>query len=285
MSKKSETEMIVAPTTALSTDVDFGNYQGAGYEGITGADLKIPFLRVLQSNSPTTRKMDDAYIPGAEEGMILLTVPETLWPSDPGCVFVPAAIQHVFIERVPFNEGRGFRGIRQASDPDVAEARLRWQRTDEGRKKPLANYPSGNGTEFAESYQVFGIAVDEASKTPIGAFSFGAQGKAITPFKTWLTEIFQFKHNGKSVPLFAHICRMTTTYESNDQGTFWVPKFKPAFNRQVKDSLVAPGTPLFNEALSLHETVTSGRVSVDSYNDTGGIPGGGDDVPADDIPF
>ena len=281
------TDLVTAPVTALSATVDFGAAQGAGYEDVQASDLKIPFLKVLQATSAQTKKKDEAYVPNAEPGNILLTIPETLIDGDKGAVFVFAGFQHVFVEQVPYDQGRGFRGIRTASDPDVAAARAAYQRTPEGRKKPLANYPTPHGTEYAETYQVFGVLVDEETMTPLGQFSFGAKGKGIGPFKTWLTTINGYRHQSaagpQQPPVYAHVGRITTTYEKNDSGEFFVPKFVPAFNRQVKDSLVGPGTPLYEMARELHEIVMAGRVDESSY-------GAGDDPldntrVNDDVPF
>ena len=269
----------------LASDADFSGYGAAGFEDITGADLKIPFLKVLQTNTPVCNKRGDDYVPDAEPGKILLTIPETLFDGETGCMFVPAAIQHIYSEQVPFEKGKGFKGVHAVDAPEVLRSIAAYRATEDGKKKPLAKYPNidnGGATEFIETWQVFGIVVNEETNLPLGAFSLAIKGKGISPFKNWLTPVHQYRHRGtQQVPLYAHVVRLTTYLDTMDNKEFFVPKFSPAFNRQVKDSLVGPGTALFERAKELHNIVLSGRVDQTSYGDADDVI----DVPAGDMPF
>ena len=100
MSKKEVAEKANTSMAAF----DYGSHAAEGFENQTQEDLKIPFLSVLQSNSP---QCDDENFPDARPGMIFNSVTEELADGKEGVVFVPATTDHVYTEWVPIDDGGG----------------------------------------------------------------------------------------------------------------------------------------------------------------------------------
>ena len=82
---------------------DFEADAGAGMENVTADDLQIPFLSILQSNSPQLDESEGKYIDGAKAGMILNTVTNEIFDGKIGlnpddlmaaCTTVAAAAQN-----------------------------------------------------------------------------------------------------------------------------------------------------------------------------------------------
>ncbi len=87
-----------AVASANSTDVagfDYGDRAGSGYEGVSGEDLSVPFLKILQANSPETDE-----VPGAQSGMLFNTVTKKMTPGAKGVGFIPCHCEFSYIEWV-----------------------------------------------------------------------------------------------------------------------------------------------------------------------------------------
>ena len=96
-----------APAGAVAT-YDYGGDQGAGFEDTSGSDLSVPFLGILQSNSPQVEDKDPT---GSEPGMLFNTVTRELVSSEDGVVFLPCHKETAYVEWVPRNKGGGFVGL------------------------------------------------------------------------------------------------------------------------------------------------------------------------------
>lgn len=71
----------------------------------TAEDFAIPFLYILQSNSPQVKKSSGDYVEGAEEGKIYNTVSKELYEE---VMLLAAHYERVFIEWIPRSKGGGF---------------------------------------------------------------------------------------------------------------------------------------------------------------------------------
>ena len=95
-------------TVAVSQPMDLATVmadQGAGLSSHTMDDLAIPFMKILSSMSPQTKKNKTEYIEGATEGMIFNTVSQDLTDGTKGISIVPCLFEPVLLEWT--DRGRG----------------------------------------------------------------------------------------------------------------------------------------------------------------------------------
>lgn len=111
---------VTAPSGVLipQTSADeLADYAGSGMENVTGRDVQIPRITILQSLSPQIRATNSEYINGAKEGMICDTAMREFWPS---IDFVPAYYDKVWLEWAPRATKKGLIAIH--ADASILEA-------------------------------------------------------------------------------------------------------------------------------------------------------------------
>ena len=251
------TEMIVAPPpteTALVT-LDYGADAAAGYEHQTKDDTTIPFLVLLQSNSPSVASGDR----GARAGCWRNTVTEEVWDRETGVLFVPATTRHVYTEWVPRDEGGGFRGQHEVDAPTVLAALSQ-------AATRLGKIPTGEGTELVETFYVYGVICgDGGHAESMAVLSFTSM--KIRAYKTWMTRLRQFVlHTPTGLvrpPLYAHHARLGSAAGKNDKGSFYIPSISSADPRGLRESLLAPSDERFVMAKACREMVDAGAAKID----------------------
>ena len=95
-------------TVAVSQPMDLATVmadQGAGLSSHTMDDLAIPFMKILSSMSPQTKKNKTEYIEGATEGMIFNTVSQDLTDGTKGISIVPCLFEPVLLEWTDRGQG------------------------------------------------------------------------------------------------------------------------------------------------------------------------------------
>lgn len=93
--------------------------------GFEKGDVAIPFLRVLQSNSPQVKKQNAKFVNGAEAGMFFNTATNEIYSGDEGLYVVPVLFKRqatLWLPRDSNAQGGGFVGELPL---DVAEAMLK----------------------------------------------------------------------------------------------------------------------------------------------------------------
>jgi len=83
---------------------------GGGFEDAGSEAYAIPFLKVLQTNSPEVDETHAKHVPGAKPGMILNSVTGDLFDAKEGVKFIPCARQWKFLRWAPRSSSQGFRG-------------------------------------------------------------------------------------------------------------------------------------------------------------------------------
>jgi hypothetical protein len=92
---KKESSAVAAPTIDLSM---VAQDQGQGLASVDMESMAIPFLKILSSMSPQTKKQKSEYVDGAEEGMIFNTVTEELHDGTEGISVIPCYFEPVALE-------------------------------------------------------------------------------------------------------------------------------------------------------------------------------------------
>lgn len=82
---------------------------GAGVDDMGMDDVAVPYLYVLQSNSPQVNPDADAYIEGAKAGMFYNNVSNEVYDGrNEGLVVIPCAYERKYVEWVPRDSGGGY---------------------------------------------------------------------------------------------------------------------------------------------------------------------------------
>jgi len=178
---------------------------GHGQETITGQDLAIPFLKILQQMSPELAKRDGKYIEGASEGMIMNGVTGQLWEAGEGVTVVPCGFKFKIIEWKP-NRG-GF--VSQYSRTDALPE---FDRDEKG----VAITKEGNILSDTAEHYVLIVHPDGSCEQALISMS-STQLKHSRKWNTMIKQkIIQSKDGPISPPIYAFMYKLTTTGESKD---------------------------------------------------------------------
>lgn len=252
---------------------DYGSEAGAGFEGTSGDDLSIPFVSILQSNSP---QVEEENPPGAKAGMLYNTVTREMIPGEQGVVFLPVHKEHVFVEWVPRNEGGGFVGT---YDPGAAEVKDAIA-ANGGQRTGKLHLPNGN--ELIETFYVYGLTLDDEGKETTGFGVVSFTSTKIKPCRDWTTAMYTLK--GKP-PMFANRARLKTVRQKNEHGTYHNFQIEP-LAATWRESLIDPQAEasLLQEAREFREMVMTGmaKANHESEHSTSGVgpEGSSEDKPA-----
>ena len=253
-----------AKSAELSTDVLDDIFETAGDGASFAADeMQIPFIRILQALSPQLNKKKPEFIEGASSSDMYNTVTGQYWDGEEGVVVVPCYQTTKYLEFVPRDQGGGFKGEIPANDPML-------QRTSrEGSKEIL---PHGN--ELVKSDQHYCLVVDaDGGFQPAVVDMKSSQLKVSRRWKTQIA-MQKIKHpkTGAMVTpaVYATMWRLSTTEESNDQGTWG--------NYQIAKESLVTDRDLLMEAKAFRESIMAGEVKA-AKDPEHASPAQDDDIP------
>lgn len=234
-------EIAKRPTNAIA-QVDFGDDAGAGFEDATRDDFAIPYLSLLQSNSP---QVEDGDMKG---GNLFNTVTEEEIET---ATIVPVAREHVFIEFVPRDQGGGFKGRHEPTSEIVRNAKA--------ASTKFGKYTTPEGNDLVETIMVY--AVDADTLAPI---VIPIKGTSIKGYKKWWSRLRahmaqQPDGSKRSVPLYANLTRVGSEKTKNEKGSFYLYEFSAA-NGSLAESIVDPGSDLYTVAREFRAQVVAGNV-------------------------
>lgn len=205
LSKVQQEEQYLADLGYDETDAG-----GGGLQDRTADDMKIPFLALLQSQSPqivdAQRKID-----GAEVGMLCDSVTSTLYGDH--ILFVPGAREIVWVEWKKRDEGGGFIARHATDSPLVASLNL-------GRNDIMAETPDGH--DLKKTVYLWGIRVDEEAGTTypmIVAFDV----TKLKVYQAWRMAIDMFTVGERkwNPDIWCHYLRIGSKQERNKKGQLY----------------------------------------------------------------
>ncbi len=262
------------------TAYDYGSDSGAGFEGTKSSDLSVPFLGILQSNSP---QVEDNNPDGAASGMLFNTVTRELLDGDVGVVFLPCHKDTAFVEWVPRDLGGGFVGMHDP-DGDVVKAAKEAHEANPDAK--FGKYKVGKN-DLIETYYVYGLILDDTGEETQGFAVISFASTKIKAYRDWTTAMYTLK--GKP-PIFANRARIRTVKQKNDFGTFFnfcIDPLRETWSKSLIDPITSKG--LLTEASEFREMVTSGmaRAAFETEHSTGdgGSGPAGDAGEDNKVPF
>jgi hypothetical protein len=246
---------------ALAQNVYDADDLAQGFEGITGEDLLIPFLAILQKGSPAVDETLPGYIPGAKAGMIINTVTQDLYAGDEGIMIIPLHRDHKFVEWTPRDSGGGFKGLHAPEEPMIQEAR---------RGQAFGKLESPDGNDLVETFYVYGLAVDDDGSANPAMIAFAST--QIKQYKRWMTSMRAIQLRGESgervtPPMFAHAFRLKTKGQSNPKGTWygWDIRFAEQHEEgatAAERSRLAPDDEYYVGAKELRALILANKVKV-----------------------
>lgn len=203
----------VEPVQAgLPSVVDYGEDAGLGYENQSSEDYSLPFISLLQANSPQV-EAEDSTLKG---GMLFNTVTEEVYSGKTGLEFVPAVTEHAFVEWVPRDNGGGFVAKHDENSPIVAKAKE--------TSKEYGKLVTPTGNDLVETFYMYGVIVDEDGM-PGQMALIGFTSKKIKVYKNFNTKLNMFVHKKWGIPnkppLFAHRVRLSSFKDKNKKGEFY----------------------------------------------------------------
>lgn len=251
---------------------DYGDDAGSGFEGTTQDDLSIPFLSILQSNSPQVEENDPE---GCRPGMLFNTVTKELVDGEEGLIFQPVHKDHQFVEWIPRNKGGGFVGMYEPDSPEVKKA------VEDNGGQRMGKLTIGDN-ELIETHYVYGLILDNTGENQLGFAVVTFNSTKIKPCKDWFTAMYMLK--GKP-PLFANRARLRTVKQKNEHGTFFNFTISPLSSEGWAASLINPqaNADLLDGARSFREMVLSGKAQADFSKQNATTGEGGNDP--EDPPF
>lgn len=262
---------------------DFGEDAGAGFENQTADDTSVPFLNIIQSNSPIVNENE-----AARPGMLINTVTKEMYSGKTGVWFVPCYTRHVYTEFAPRNSGGGFKGMHELDSPIVLAA-LERNKREKGDFGDYYTEDNKGGNELIETFYVYGCIVDETSVLTMVVVAFTST--KIKIYKNWMTRCRTFQvptpdGRKQSVPMFANLTVITTEFEKRPSGDSYNFRVASAVNNDLAASLMAPDDPRYLQAKAFKAMVEAGTAKIDYNKQDGGASGtGGGGKTETKLPF
>lgn len=246
-----------AGATDMALYEGYESDRGAGFENQTAEDISVPFIEVLQAQSPEVMVED-----GPKPGTFINRTTGEIFSGKEGIVFVPATTHHVVVEWVPRDKGGGIVATYQLDDPLIVKVRA---------EQPLGKYTHPtNGNDLIETFYVYGLFVDTetgASHPAVIAFS----STRIKPYKDWMfraRSIVIALPDGRKLtklPLFSHRYRLTSVSAENAKGK-WQTLLVRFDGDNAEAARLAPNNDLYIMAKQLCEDVNAGKKQADTSN-------------------
>lgn len=238
----------VAKTTGGAVAAyDYGTDQGAGFENTKGSDLSIPFITVLQSNSPQVEENNPE---GAKAGMLFNSVTKEMTEGRKGIPFLPCHREDMYVEWTPRDAGGGLVDRHDPSSDTV-------KRAIAASDKKFGKLRLANGNDLVQTSYVYGLTLNDAGDDVEAFAVVSCSGTKLKPFKAWFTDMYMIKGQP---PLFAHRAIIKTVDDSNKKGKFKNFEFVP-LKGTTKGSMINPVSEgkLLEAARDFREMVMSGK--------------------------
>jgi hypothetical protein len=205
----------LAPPTMID---DFEEFAGAGTSD-RKEDNIVPFLAVLQKNSPQVNPRDPSHVRGAEAGMLFNTATLKLYPAEQegeGPLALQAYMETCEVEWVPRGQGGGFVGRHELEDSIVATVREVPNPQDPTGKRKIRMLP--NGHQLVTTAYHYLVLVDTLESVVVALTSTGMQ-----THRKWNTMLRNKRVRNRAgqliiAPSFATLVRLRTFWQKNDAG-------------------------------------------------------------------
>lgn len=256
-----KTDVATAKNTAVGETFDYGEYAHEGFEGTTIADLSIPFIKIMQSNSP---EVEDELIEGVKPGDLVNSVSKEIMKQP--IIVQPVYKEAAVVEWVPRNKGGGVAG-RHELDSEVFLDAIKKNngsrippKDADGKRIP---FKSPEGNDLVETYYIYCLILDESGEEVEGFCVLAFASTNIKVYKDWLTSMYSLKG---APPMYANRCKITSAKQKNNDGTFYTFAIGP-MSENYRSSLINPGSPegkaLLEEGREFGKMIDNGLARAD----------------------
>ena len=261
--RKAAPKKEVAPQEDNEIILDIGDDMiDAGFEGTDETSYAIPFLTVIQPQSPQVVPEDPAYIEDAKAGMLFNTVTQELYDGKTGVIIMPCAYQRRFICWGP----KGSDGFKGEYLPErVAEMQEAGEIVsyENGLYIPLedGSVHEKKCDRMVDTRNHFVCIVNEDGSSSTAILSLrSTQIKKSKSLMSLLRSIKVKIRTGRKVtpPTWYNKVRLTTVGESNDDGNWYGVKF-------VTEG-IETDADLIDQCKDFHKIVAAGEANV-KYDD------------------
>ena len=264
-------ELAVQEKGDLALAGGYGEYANEGFENVTSDDLSIPFLTVMQSNSPEIKPEAKGGL-GLDVGQLFNTVTQEAFDGDTGVGLIPAITKHEWVEWATRDSGDGFVARYDCDDPLILEAKA---------TQAFGQY-THEGNNLVETYYIYGVLYDVESQESLGAAVVSFSKTKIKRYKRLMSALRAFQlnvpdENGSprriTPPLFAHSLVVCSCDDSNKKGEFQNFNIVPS-NGDLRGSLIDAEDPRFQEAVMLKKSIDKGeaKAAYSSAASSEGLP-------------
>lgn len=285
--------------------------------GFEKGDVAIPFLRILQSNSPQVKKQNAKYVIDAEAGMFFNTATNDIYSGEKGIYIVPVLFKRqatLWLPRDSNAQGGGF----VAEVPlDLAEAMLKQcHKSDKGKDltpplsseavaklNPGGRIPPGfekgpQECELVISALYYVLIVDPETPGAFVPVAFPLTSTQLKKSRTWNAIINNARLPNPSGPgayrpaMFAFAYKLTTVPESNAKGDWMgvrIMQHQPLIKYidGTPQEVFPGGAQIYLAARDFKTLVQEGKVTVKQDQEFEEVEMGGEggDGKDEDIPF
>lgn len=251
-SKGGGSTAVTAPSnTAVGKPLDFFADAGKGLENTDKSSFAIPFIVVLQTNSPACAPKKEGGL-GLTPGMFMNSVTNEVQEK---LRVIPVAFQRRFIAWAPRSKGGGFKGEFNPAEVESTENPLKWSMKEDDKGIPRMTLPSGDILKDTRSHYVLFIDGQGNGKQAIFALS----STQIKKSKKWLSRIQDILIEGPggrkfNPPSFSHIYEVETVKEENNDGKW--------YGVTISNPQLIEDAELYAKAREFHDLVLAGKVEV-----------------------
>ena len=194
----------VAPAGALAQPMEneYGEDTRAGLKDLSAQEKSIPFLNLLQNNSP---EVEEKTIPGAEAGMFLNSVTKELISGETGLLIQPVFVDRIFVEWGDRDKGdKGIYGRHLFTSPEVQEAIDQ----NKGQFFSTKENPLRIGEHLlVDTRYLYCHILDELAQEVIGYFVLGGAKSKVRPVQDFVSMIDQMRGGP---PMYCIRARLTS---------------------------------------------------------------------------
>lgn len=209
---RNEKQVAIKKDAPLPSSILFEADAHAGFENVKNTSMALPILKLLQNGSAEAQKRNQAYIEGAEPGMLLNTVTKKVYDGAKGINVIPCHYKLEFQEWSDFGTGSG---RPEQIYPDASDILTKTTKDQMGKDRlPNGNYILTVGQHFVL------ILDDSSTETALISMS-SSQGKISRKWNSMMMSISMNGSNGPyTPPSFSHLYKLNTVLNSG-KGNQW----------------------------------------------------------------
>lgn len=246
----------------VPVEIDFSADAGAGMENIDKDTLAIPFIKVLQSNSP---ECEPGKVEGAQQGLFFNTITKEVFKE---IYVIPCAYQRRFIRWAPRQTGQGFKGEYLPTEIEAGKI----EGMDNINGYVMFDVPKGANPFDDKGKPLYDVARDTRSHFVLyksasgnwGAAIISMAGSLVKKSKRWMSLISGIElKDAKGRPFrpasYSHVYKLSSVKEEKAGNSWW--SFDVTLAGKVDDA------DAYSKAGEFHKQIVAGDVKVQHVDD------------------